>query len=190
MKDSNTQNYRFLTVKNPSVRFDTEEGWWIAADQVDFQIMKGENVGLVGESGCGKSVTALAILRSIPRHWDGLKQKNTFSGRHPFPECQTDAGYSGQCHQHDFQEPSAALSPLHRIGRQTSLTLHRKNAGKGGLGICRTTGWPKWAFPTLRSGCTRIRFSFRRDAAAIMIAMALMLSPKLTIADEPTTALM
>ena len=73
-KEIETQK-TLLTVKNLSVRFDTEEGPATAADQVDFQIMKGENVGLVGESGCGKSVTALAILRLIPSRPDGLKRK-------------------------------------------------------------------------------------------------------------------
>ncbi|MEZ4578149.1 MAG: ATP-binding cassette domain-containing protein [Desulfobacterales bacterium] len=96
-KEIETQK-TLLTVKNLSVSFDTEEGPATAADQVDFQIMKGENVGLVGESGCGKSVTALAILRLIPSPSPGRIEAEKIGVQRPgysFPECKTDAGYPG-----------------------------------------------------------------------------------------------
>ena len=129
MNHSKTQ-HTLLTVKNLSVRFDTEEGPVTAADRVDFEMMKGENVGLVGESGCGKSVTALAVLRLIPSPPGRIEaEKIVFSGQDILSlNAKQMQDIRGSAISMIFQEPSAALSPLHRIGWQMTeaISLHRK----------------------------------------------------------------
>jgi peptide/nickel transport system ATP-binding protein/oligopeptide transport system ATP-binding protein len=191
-KEIETQK-TLLTVKNLSVRFDTEEGPATAADQVDFQIMKGENVGLVGESGCGKSVTALAILRLIPSPPGRIEaEKIAFSGQDILSlNAKQMQGIRGSAISMIFQEPSAALSPLHRIGRQMieAISLHRKMPEKAAWEYAE-----KWLAKVGISDAAERMYAYPFQLSGgmqqrIMIAMALMLSPKLIIADEPTTAL-
>ena len=182
-----------LSIQDLTVSFQTDEGRLTAVDHLSFDVRPGEVLGLVGESGCGKSVTAMSVLRLVPR-----------------PPGQFDAGrimYNGQ----DllslpvqelrkvrgagismiFQEPMTALSPLYRIGNQMieTIRLHRDipvdEARQVSLEWMRKVGIPDVeqkinAFPFELSGGMRQR---------IMIAMALMLEPSLIIADEPTTAL-
>jgi peptide/nickel transport system ATP-binding protein/oligopeptide transport system ATP-binding protein len=182
-----------LQIENLSVSFETEEGRVRAVDGVSLAIGRGEALGLVGESGCGKSVTAMSILRLIPSPPGRIDSGRVlFHGRDllglPVRELRA---VRGQAISMIFQEPMTALSPLHRVGQQLTeaLRFHRRiseaEARRAGLEWLSKVGIPdpeeRWyAYPFQLSGGMRQR---------VMIAMALMLGPKLLIADEPTTSL-
>jgi len=167
--------------------------WVKAVDGVSFTIREGETFGLVGESGCGKTVTALSILRLVPSPPGRIESGEIlFRGTDLLQLPAADLRrIRGQAISMVFQDPMTALSPLHRIGHQLveTLQLHQK--------ISRRAAWAlgvEWlgkvgipaaaermhAYPHHLSGGMRQR---------VMIAMALMLEPALIIADEPTTAL-
>jgi len=184
---------RLLIVRDLTVSFSTDEGTVKAADTISFDINKGENIGLVGESGCGKSVTALSIPRLIPSPPGRIEAEELWFDGHNILSMTSQQlqNIRGSAISMIFQEPLSALSPLHRIGRQMveTLLLHRKMRTKeawrfaekwlGKVGI-PDAAERMYAYPFQLSGGMQQR---------IMIAMALMLAPKLIIADEPTTAL-
>ena len=182
-----------LRIENLSVSFQTDEGRIQAVQNVTFQVGERESVGLVGESGCGKTVTGLAILRLVPVPPGKIDSGRVlFAGRDllhlPVEELRKIRGRSiGMI----FQEPLAALSPLHRIGRQMeeALLTHEQLTVRDARAIgerwLQRVGIPDphrvmRAYPHQLSGgmCQRV-----------IIAMVLMLRPSLIIADEPTTAL-
>lgn len=182
-----------LKIENLSVSFDTDEGAVRAVENVSLEVPRGESVGLVGESGCGKSVTALSILRLVPvppgRFESGAVW---FEGRNllamPAAELQKIRGKEISM---IFQEPMTAFSPLHTVGRQLAevFELHGVAGRQDVWRMCERrlaeVGMPDpaaamLAYPFQLSGGMRQR---------AMIAMALLLEPKLIIADEPTTAL-
>ncbi len=182
-----------LAVDNLSIAFDTDEGSFTVVDGVSFDLKPGEIVGLVGESGCGKSVTALGLLRLIPSPPGRIiGGRISLDGEDlmglPIREMRR---IRGQTISMVFQEPGSALSPLHRIGRQLieTVRLHRdidrvaaEQMAEEWLRKVRIPD-PKErmsAYPHQLSGGMQQR---------IMIAMALMLEPRIVIADEPTTAL-
>ncbi|MBR4900329.1 MAG: ABC transporter ATP-binding protein [Victivallales bacterium] len=182
-----------LSVRDLTVQFDTDDGRLQAATHVSFDVATGGTLGLVGESGCGKSVSAMSIPRLIPQPpghivsgeilLDGIDLLKL-----PISEMRNVRGRDiGVI----FQEPMTALSPLHRIGDQLAevVELH-EHCSKRDL-YARCLDWLKKvgipdaekrmeAFPFELSGGMRQR---------VMIAMALIMQPKLIIADEPTTAL-
>lgn len=182
-----------LDIQNLSVSFETDERIVRAVDRVCLQVPAGKTVGLVGESGCGKSVTALAIPRLLPCPPARIKQGRIFfDGRDlltlPVAEMRSMRGARISM---IFQEPMTALSPLHRVGHQLieTLRLHRPltrtEAAATACDWLEKVGIhnPRErmrAYPFQLSGGMRQR---------VMIAMALMLDPELVIADEPTTAL-
>jgi oligopeptide/dipeptide ABC transporter ATP-binding protein len=182
-----------LDIRNLGITFDTDEGPLKAVDDVSFSIRQGEVVGLVGESGCGKSVTALGLLRLIPMPPGRLTSGEViFEGRDllrlPTDELRT---IRGRRISVIFQEPMSALSPLHRVGAQLveTLQLHlpidKHTAWNTSVDWLSRVGLPDpgaqmRAYPYQLSGGMLQR---------VMIAMALMLEPALIIADEPTTAL-
>ena len=182
-----------LDVRDLAVEFVTEGGVARAVDGISFAIQPGEVLGVVGESGCGKSVTAMSLLRLIPsppgRIASGTVQ---FKGRDllklPLPELRAVRGAQVSM---IFQDPMQSLSPLHKIGAQLveTVQLHRRlgraEAWQLGRDWLHKVGIPDpdqrmQSFPFELSGGMRQR---------VMIAMALMLEPDLVIADEPTTAL-
>ncbi len=182
-----------LDIRHLSIVFDTDDGCLTAVDDVSLTIRRGEILGLVGESGCGKSVAAMSIPRLIPSPPGRLVAGEIdFAGQNlatiPLPRLRQIRGNQiGVI----FQDPMSALSPLHRIGRQMveTLRLHhpltRSAARTIALEWLHKTGIPNPAgnidaYPFQLSGGMRQR---------VMIAMALMLEPALIIADEPTTAL-
>ncbi len=184
---------QLLKINNLTVAFRTDEGAFNAVDDVSFHINRGEIVGLVGESGCGKSVTALSILRLIPSPPGIIKKgKIAFNDMDLLKLDATQIRkIRGKAISMIFQEPSTALSPLQRIGRQMveALQLHEKLSRKEAWNIAENwlekvripdVGERMFAYPHQLSGGMQQR---------IMIAMALMLEPELIIADEPTTAL-
>ncbi len=182
-----------LSVEELRAGFATAEGFVRAVDGVSFEIRRGEVLGLVGESGCGKTVTALALLRLLPRPPAVLEGgRARFQGRDllamPLEELQAiRGGRIGMI----FQEPMTALSPLHRIGDQLTEAAHlhrqmsREDAWALGLDWLKRVGLPDAAqrlqdYPHQLSGGMRQR---------VMLAMAMLPEPELIIADEPTTAL-
>ncbi len=184
---------RLIDIHGLSVSFETDEGVLKAVDDVSFYVDKGETVGLVGESGCGKSVTALSLLRLIPSPAGRIEKGSiVFNGRDILEMSPKEIrGIRGRAISMIFQEPSAALSPLLRIGNQLveALQLHsdvsKKEAWETAENWLKKVGIPDagermFAYPYQLSGGMQQR---------IMIAMTLMMQPELIIADEPTTAL-
>ncbi|NOY80127.1 MAG: ABC transporter ATP-binding protein [Kiritimatiellaeota bacterium] len=182
-----------LHIQDLTVQFDTDEGVLTAVEGVSLEIYPGEVLGLVGESGCGKSVTAMSVLRLVPSPPGRITGgRILFDGTDllalPIRELRSIRGREiGMI----FQEPMTALSPLHRVGRQLveTLRLHREvsrsEAWRTGADWLRKVGVPApeermHSYPFQLSGGMRQR---------VMIATALMLEPRLVIADEPTTAL-
>ena len=182
-----------LTVHNLTTAFQTDEGLLTAVDGVSFTIQPGQTLGLVGESGCGKSVTAFSINRLLPQPSGRILSGSIqFNGQEltTLPDDQLRA-IRGRDIGMIFQEPMAALNPVHRIGHQLSevFLLHtrcsKKDAWDQSIALLRKVGIPEpeqraTEFPHQLSGGMKQR---------VVIAMAIALKPKLIIADEPTTAL-
>jgi oligopeptide/dipeptide ABC transporter ATP-binding protein len=182
-----------LDVQDLSVEFDTEAGLVRAVDGVSFQVRSGQTLGIVGESGCGKSVTALSILRLLPRPMGHIAAgRILFRGQDlvTVPEETIHKVRTGQIGM-IFQEPMTALNPVHRIGKQLSeaFLLHQevtpRTALERSVEVLKKVGIPSpeirvGEYPHQLSGGMRQR---------VVIAMALACRPALVIADEPTTAL-
>lgn len=181
-----------LKVNDLRVYFDTEDGVVKAVDGVSFHVEPGETLGIVGESGCGKSVTCHSILQLHPpnaRIVTGsivFKQVDLLS----LDSSSLDS-YRGSDIAMIFQDPMGALNPVHTIGSQIveSLILHRgmrkDEALSEALRLLEIVGMPD-AEQRLREYPHQLSGGMNQRA---MIAMALSCHPKLLIADEPTTAL-
>ena len=182
-----------LRVKNLTTSFFTDAGPVRAVDDVSFEVASGRTLALVGESGCGKSVTALSILRLIPTPPGRIERGEIrFADRDllALPERDMQAIRGDQISM-IFQEPMTSLNPVYSVGSQIGevVRIHR-GAGRRGardraVELMNLVGIPAAAervdaYPHQLSGGMRQR---------VMIAMALACSPKLLIADEPTTAL-
>ena len=182
-----------LSINDLKVYFDTDDGVVKSVDGVDLQIMKGTTLGLVGESGCGKSVTCLAIPGLVPSPPGRIAGGQImFKGRNllELPEKEME-GIRGNDISMIFQEPMTSLNPLFTIGDQIKETimLHQKKgdaeAHELTLQILGKVGIPSPEvrindYPHQMSGGMKQR---------VMIAMALSCNPEILIADEPTTAL-
>ncbi len=179
-----------VSVRDLRVQFGPAAAPVRAVDGVSFDIASGETVALVGESGCGKSVTALSLTRLVPgaRYGDGSSVR--FRGEDVLA-MGADAlrRIRGAEISYVFQEPGASLNPVFRAGYQVreAIRLHRPDADDASeaLELIRLVGLPSperiaRAYPHELSGGMQQR---------IMIAMALACRPNLLIADEPTTAL-
>jgi len=184
---------KILDVKELRTYFYTEEGIVKAVEGLSYHINKGECVGLVGESGCGKSVSAMSVLRLIP-YPPGVIEGGeiNFKGRNILELSEKEIQeIRGNKISMIFQEPSTSLNPVLSIERQLteSLELHRamkRSAAKEeSIRLLELVGIPD---PELRIFDYPHQFSGGMQQR-IMIAMAMSCSPDLIIADEPTTAL-
>jgi oligopeptide/dipeptide ABC transporter ATP-binding protein len=181
-----------LEVKNLKTHFFTEDGVVHAVDGVDFNVYPGEILGLVGESGCGKSVTSLSVLRLVSPPGKILEGEIRLDGTDLMTLSEEEMmKVRGNRISMIFQQPQTALNPVFRVGDQIAevLSIHQdfgKEAGqKRAIDLLRMVGIPEperraQAFPHELSGGM---------AQRVMIAMALACVPELLIADEPTTAL-
>jgi peptide/nickel transport system ATP-binding protein len=184
---------RLLDIRGLKTHFKTDDGWLHAVDGVDIAIDRGETVGVVGESGCGKSVTAMSVLKLVPmppgRIVDG---QILWQGRDIVP-MNDDAMRAIRMKEIAivFQEPMTSLNPVYTVGEQIAegLVLHeglsKKDALSRAVEMLKLVHIPTPErrvndYPHQFSGGMRQR---------VMIAMALACKPKLLIADEPTTAL-
>jgi peptide/nickel transport system ATP-binding protein len=182
-----------LQVRDLITAFDTDAGLVRAVDQVSFEIERGKTLGIVGESGCGKSVTAMSIVRLLPQPAGKILQGEVnFKGRdltrlRPEEIRKVRGNEIGVI----FQEPMTALNPVHRIGKQlaecfiTHKGMSKKDAWAAGVEMLRLVKIPA---PELRAGDYPHQLSGGMRQR-VVIAMALALRPDLVIADEPTTAL-
>jgi oligopeptide/dipeptide ABC transporter ATP-binding protein len=188
-----TDNGIILSIQNLSTFFDTEQGTARAVQDVSFDIKKEQTVALVGESGCGKSVTALSIMRLIPSPPGKIVSGKILFNNHnilELPEKQM-RGIRGNKIAMIFQEPMTSLNPVYTIGSQITeaICLHQKKSYEQALPIAEEMlskvrisdpARRLEEYPHLLSGGMRQR---------VMIAMAISCKPALLIADEPTTAL-
>jgi len=181
-----------LEVKNLKTYFYTEDGVVKAVDGVDFYVKPGEVLGLVGESGCGKSVTSFSILRLVGVPGKIVDGEILFEGRNLLKLSEAEmVKMRGNRISMIFQQPQTSLNPVFRVGDQVAevLQVHQ--------GLSKEASWEKavellslvgipdaakkaLAYPHEMSG---------GQAQRVMIAMGLALNPRLLIADEPTTAL-
>ncbi len=182
-----------LEIKELVTQFRTEQGIVRAVDHVSFDIPAGKTLGVVGESGCGKSVTALSIMRLIPDPPGEIANGTIhYSGKNLLSLAEEDMRQiRGNKISMIFQEPMTSLNPVFTVGDQVAeaVRLHqgktRKQATAVAVEMFRLVGIPSpdervRNYPHQMSGGMRQR---------VMIAMALACKPDLLIADEPTTAL-
>lgn len=182
-----------LEVKDLKTYFRTEEGVVKAVDGISFSIGRGKTLGIVGESGCGKSVASLSILRLIPNPPGKIVSGSiVFEGSDLLKKSEKQMrGIRGNEISTIFQEPMTSLNPIMKIGTQISeaILLHQKIGAADARGkaieMLTRVGIPMPerrmdSYPHQLSGGMRQR---------VMIAMALSCNSKLLIADEPTTAL-
>jgi len=187
-----TQAPLVLEVSGLYTSFNTDEGIVRAVDGVDFNVRKGEILGIVGESGCGKSVTSLSIMRLIRPPGKIDKGEIKFHGDSLLDYSQEEMRkLRGKRISMIFQQPQSSLNPVINVGSQLAETfeihseLSKEERWEKSVELLQRVGIPDAAskaraYPHEMSG---------GQAQRVMIAMALALKPELLIADEPTTAL-
>jgi len=182
-----------LSLRHLVTAFDTDEGYLRAVDDVSFDVLPGRTLGIVGESGCGKSVTSLSIMRLIPSPPGFIERGEALFGGRDLLELSEPEMRSlrGNDISMIFQEPMTSLNPVYTVGSQIveAIRLHRKVSRRAAkaraIELLDLVGIPAPSeridsYPHTLSGGMRQR---------VMIAMALACEPRLLIADEPTTAL-
>ena len=185
-------NENILEIKGLKTQFFTEAGIVRAVDGIDIHVKRGEVLGVVGESGCGKSVTSLSIMRLVSQPGKIVEGQIVFDNQDLLKLSESQMiKIRGNRISMIFQQPQSCLNPVFKIGDQLSEVLHihqdlGKEAGqKRAIQLLSMVGIPEpesriHAYPHEMSGGM---------AQRVMIAMALACVPELLIADEPTTAL-
>jgi len=188
----NSTEETILSVSNLSIGFDTDDGLVPVIEDVSFSLHQGRTLALVGESGCGKSITAFALLKLLPPFGRVISGSIEFRGQELVSLTESEIqAIRGDRISMIFQEPMSALNPVFTVGSQVaeSLILHRdmdkKTAWLQAVEMLAAVGIPDAlqrakSYPHQLSGGMRQR---------VMIAMALAGEPSLLVADEPTTAL-
>jgi oligopeptide/dipeptide ABC transporter ATP-binding protein len=181
-----------LEIKGLKTYFFTEDGVVKAVDGVDLSVARGETLGLVGESGCGKSVTMFSVMRLIGQPGEIVEGDIYFDGQDVLELSDREMRHvRGNRISMIFQQPLSSLNPVFRVGDQIAETfeihegISKEEARQKAVDMLRLVGIPDAerraeSFPHEISG---------GQAQRVMIAMALATSPELLIADEPTTAL-
>lgn len=181
-----------LRVRDLKTHFFTEDGVVKAVDGVDFDVKRGEIFGLVGESGCGKSVTALSIMRLIDRPGKTVDGQIIFDGKSIRDLSEQDMmDMRGSRISMIFQQPQSSLNPVFMIGGQVAEVLQTHKF------MDKEESWERAVDMLARMGIADAESKARSyphelsggQAQRVMIAMALAMVPDLLIADEPTTAL-
>jgi len=191
-RNEQTTDGTLLEVDDLRTHFFTKDGTVRAVDGVSFNIPDGKTLGVVGESGCGKSITALSVLRLIERPGRIVSGEVSIRGQNLLKLSESDMrDVRGNQISMIFQEPMTSLNPVYTCGDQIAETvqlhdsLSRGEAWSRAVHMLEQVGIPEAAqrakqYPHQMSGGMRQR---------VMIAMALSTNPELLIADEPTTAL-
>ncbi|WP_152397534.1 ABC transporter ATP-binding protein [Paenibacillus guangzhouensis] len=182
-----------LSIEKLETEFKTDAGTFKTVDGVTFYVAAGETLGVVGESGCGKSVTSLSVMGLLPKKIGRVREGAIrFHGQNLLEKSEREMrAIRGNRIAMIFQEPMTSLNPVFRIGDQLaeSISLHmklrRKDAMKRAVEMLTKVGIPNpetvvREYPHQLSGGMRQR---------VMIAMAMSCNPEVLIADEPTTAL-
>ena len=189
---TNTENHRLLDIKDLKTSFFTKKGEVKAVDGVDFEVNRGEIVGLVGESGCGKSVTSLSIMRLVPQPAGKIiGGQMLFCGEDLLKKTKGDMRrLRGNRLSMILQDPMVSLNPLLTVGYQIEESMRYHGRTRGSLKDRCIEILKKVKVPAPEGRVENYPFQFSGGMSQrVLIAMGIANNPDLLIADEPTTAL-